>query len=76
MTSFLAATAGCTALLNRACLTAALPIPREAVWLFGSRAMGRHQPGSDLDLRLMAAVDDLLLRISPEERIGKKARSI
>ena len=38
--------------------------------------MGRHQPGSDLDLRLMAAVDDLLLRISPEERIGKKARSI
>ena len=46
----------------------------EAVWLFGSRAMGRHQPGSDLDLcleaaqlshsdrlRLMAAVDDLLL---------------
>jgi nucleotidyltransferase substrate binding protein (TIGR01987 family) len=46
----------------------------EAVWLFGSRAMGRHQPGSDIDLcleggllghrerlRLMAAVDDLLL---------------
>ncbi len=45
-----------------------------AVWLFGSRAMGRHQPGSDLDLclearllshparlRLMAAIDDLLL---------------
>ena len=46
----------------------------EAVWLFGSRAMGRHKPGSDIDLclegpelshgdrlRLMAAVDDLLL---------------
>lgn len=45
-----------------------------AIWLFGSRAMGRHQPGSDIDLclegpelshpdrlRLMAAVDDLLL---------------
>ena len=46
----------------------------EAVWLFGSRAMGRQQPGSDIDLclegsalshgdrlRLMAAVDELLL---------------
>ena len=46
----------------------------EAVWLFGSRAMGRHRPGSDLDLclegdqlthrdrlQLMAAIDDLLL---------------
>lgn len=46
----------------------------QVVWLFGSRAMGRHQPGSDIDLclegprlshsdrlRLMAAVDDLLL---------------
>jgi predicted nucleotidyltransferase len=46
----------------------------EAVWLFGSRAMGRHQSGSDIDLclegpeithlqrlRLMAAIDDLLL---------------
>ena len=46
----------------------------KAVWLFGSRAMGRYQPGSDIDLcleaptiahsdrlRLMAAVDDLLL---------------
>lgn len=46
----------------------------KAVWLFGSRAMGRHQHGSDIDLcleapdlshsdrlRLMAAVDDLLL---------------
>jgi len=44
------------------------------VWLFGSRAMGRHRPGSDIDLclegphlshqdrlRLMAAIDDLLL---------------
>jgi len=46
----------------------------EAIWLFGSRAMGRHRLGSDIDLcleaprmshqdrlRLMAAVDDLLL---------------
>ena len=46
----------------------------QLVWLFGSRAMGRHQPGSDIDLclegqqlshqdrlRLMAAIDDLLL---------------
>jgi predicted nucleotidyltransferase len=46
----------------------------QSVWLFGSRAMGRHQPGSDIDLcleghqlshqerlRLMAAIDDLLL---------------
>lgn len=46
----------------------------QAVWLFGSRAMGRHGSGSDIDLclegpglghndrlALMAAVDDLLL---------------
>ena len=46
----------------------------EEVWLFGSRAMGRHQDGSAIDcclvgdqlghsdrLRLMAAIDDLLL---------------
>jgi len=46
----------------------------QAVWLFGSRALERHQPGSDIvlclvgsalshsdRLRLMAAVDDLLL---------------
>ena len=46
----------------------------EAVWLFGSRAMGRHHEGSDLDLclegeelahidqlRLMDAIDDLLM---------------
>ena len=46
----------------------------QAVWLFGSRAMGHHHPGSDIDLclqapqlshadrlRLMAAVDNLLL---------------
>ena len=44
------------------------------VWLYGSRAMGRHHPGSDIDitlvapdlchadrLRLMGALDDLLL---------------
>jgi predicted nucleotidyltransferase len=46
----------------------------EDIWLYGSRAMGRHRPGSDIDLtlvaptlrhddrlRLMAALDDLLL---------------
>jgi len=46
----------------------------QEVWLFGSRAMGRHQQSSDIDLcleapelshharlRLMAAIDDLLL---------------
>jgi predicted nucleotidyltransferase len=46
----------------------------EEVWLYGSRAMGRHRPGSDIDLtlvapnlghhdrlRLMGALDDLLL---------------
>jgi predicted nucleotidyltransferase len=46
----------------------------EALWLFGSRAMGRHHSGSDIDLcldgpllrhidrlRLLAAVEELLL---------------
>ena len=46
----------------------------EEVWLYGSRAMGRHHAGSDIDLtlvapglshqgrlRLMGALDDLLL---------------
>jgi predicted nucleotidyltransferase len=46
----------------------------QGIWLFGSRAMGREQPGSDLDLcleapqlnhrdrlRLMNDVDDLCL---------------
>lgn len=46
----------------------------EAIWLFGSRAMGRYQAGSDIDLcldapllshashlALLAAIDDLLL---------------
>ena len=34
----------------------------EAIWLFGSRAMGCQQPGSDIDLlRLMNVVDDLCL---------------
>jgi predicted nucleotidyltransferase len=46
----------------------------QEVWLFGSRAMGRHQQSSDIDLcleapelshrerlRLLAAIDDLLL---------------
>ncbi|MFM9104504.1 MAG: nucleotidyltransferase domain-containing protein [Cyanobium sp.] len=54
-------------------LLCAEPAVRE-VWLYGSRAMGRHRPGSDIDLtlvapelrhpdrlRLMAALDDLLL---------------
>ena len=46
----------------------------EQVWLYGSRAMNRHRPGSDIDLslegagldhrdllELMGEVDDLLL---------------
>ena len=46
----------------------------EEVWLYGSRAMGRHRPGSDIDLtlvgrqlshddrlELMEAIDELLL---------------
>ena len=46
----------------------------DAIWLLGSRAMGRERPGSDIDLcvdaahlshrdrlRLMADIDDLLL---------------
>lgn len=46
----------------------------QRIWLFGSRAMGRDQPGSDLDLcleapqlshsdrlRLLNAIDDLYL---------------
>ena len=46
----------------------------QEVWLFGSRAMGRHREGSDLDLclvgeaithldrlQLMHAIDELLL---------------
>ncbi len=46
----------------------------DAIWLLGSRAMGRENPGSEIDLcidaadlshadrlRLMAAIDDLLL---------------
>jgi predicted nucleotidyltransferase len=54
-------------------LLTAEPAVRE-VWLYGSRAMGRHRPGSDIDLtlvapglchadrlRLMGALDDLLL---------------
>lgn len=46
----------------------------EEVWLYGSRAMGRHRPGSDVDLtlvghqlshpdrlELMEAIDSLML---------------
>ena len=46
----------------------------DSIWCFGSRARGRERPGSDIDLcvdaahlshrerlRLMAAIDDLLL---------------
>jgi predicted nucleotidyltransferase len=53
----------------------------EAIWLFGSRAMGRHQPGSDIDLcleapqlghsellRLMHAVDELCSPLDAEVR--------
>ena len=49
------------------------PVVKE-VWLYGSRAMGRHRPGSDIDLTVkgeglshgdlvgwMVAIDDLLL---------------
>jgi predicted nucleotidyltransferase len=52
----------------------AQPEHLQAVWLFGSRAMGRHRSGSDIDLclegpelthgdrlRLMTAIDELLL---------------
>ena len=55
-----------------AVLTAQPQVQR--IWLFGSRAMGRDQPGSDLDLcleapqlshsdrlRLLNAIDDLYL---------------
>ena len=55
----------------------------EALWLFGSRAMGRYRPGSDLDLclegeqlthrdrlQLMAAIDDLLLPLEPSHRLS------
>ena len=54
-------------------LLSAEPAVQE-VWLYGSRAMGRHHAGSDIDLtlvapglshqgrlRLMGALDDLLL---------------
>ncbi|MEB3276554.1 MAG: nucleotidyltransferase domain-containing protein [Cyanobacteriota bacterium] len=54
-------------------LLSAEPAVQE-VWLYGSRAMGRHRPGSDIDLalvapallhsdrlRLMEALDELLL---------------
>jgi len=54
-------------------ILAAEPAVEEA-WLYGSRALGRARPGSDIDLtlggadlghpellRLMAAIDDLLL---------------
>ncbi|MCP9820347.1 nucleotidyltransferase domain-containing protein [Synechococcus sp. Cruz-9H2] len=33
----------------------------EEVWLYGSRAMGRHRPASRDLLRLMEAIDDLPL---------------
>lgn len=66
---------GIPAAAQRQLLLALLLQPEiQAVWLFGSRAMGRQRAGSDIDLcldapglshsdrlRLMAAVDDLLL---------------
>ena len=59
----------------QALLDALSGCPRvEQVWLYGSRAMGRHRPGSDIDLTLigdqlshhdhlalMTAVDELML---------------
>jgi len=51
----------------------------EEVWLYGSRAMGRHRPGSDVDLTLvgpqlshpdrldlMGAIDALMLPCAAE----------
>ena len=51
-----------------------IPAQAQRIWLFGSQAMGREEPGSDLDLcleapqlshrdrlRLLNAVDDLCL---------------
>ena len=57
----------------------------QEVWLFGSRAMGRQQPGSDIDLclegsglshgdrlRLMAAVDELPPELDAHvQRVGR-----
>ena len=39
----------------------------ERIWLFGSRAMGREQPGSDLDLCLPWQVDLVLRHELPVE---------
>ena len=33
----------------------------QEVWLYGSRAMGRHRPGSDIDLTLVAPASSLAL---------------
>ena len=61
----------------------------EQVWLFGSRAMGSHRPGSDLDLclvgdaithqdrlRLMHAIDELLLPWTVDRGPGPVARAV
>jgi predicted nucleotidyltransferase len=40
----------------------------QAVWLFGSRAIGRHQPGADIDICLEGVArshDDLVQLIRP-----------
>ena len=39
----------------------------QCIWLFGSRAMGREQPGSDLDLCLPWQVDLVLRHELPAE---------
>ena len=55
-----------------------LPQPGlEQVWLFGSRAMGRHRPGSDLDLCLMGDaithLDLSLIHISEPTRQAERS---
>ena len=59
------------------------------VWLYGSRAMGRERPGSDVDLcltgealghgellRMMACVDDLLLPWQVDLTLRHQLRSV
>jgi predicted nucleotidyltransferase len=45
------------------------PAVRE-VWLYGSRAMGRHRPGSDIDLSLHHDLPDSLRR--HVARVGRR----
>ena len=61
----------------------------QEVWLYGSRAMGRFRSGSDIDLtlvapglrhddrlRLMGALDDLLLPWSIDLAVARAARTL